>query len=71
MDKLRPILQAIRETFPNSPHTNMYAHFGDEVAVYGEAVCVFSEMNPIRLYFYGTFTLLQEYYIRYHFRYKA
>lgn len=29
MDKLRPILQKIRETFPNSPHTNMYARFGD------------------------------------------
>ena len=29
MDKLRPILQKIRETFPNSPHTNLYARFGD------------------------------------------
>ena len=29
MDKLRPILQKIRETFPDSPHTNMYARFGD------------------------------------------
>lgn len=29
MDKLRPILQEIRTTFPNSPHTNMYARFGD------------------------------------------
>lgn len=29
MDKLRPILQEIRKTFPNSPHTNMYARFGD------------------------------------------
>lgn len=29
MDKLRPILLAVRETFPNSPHTNMYARFGD------------------------------------------
>lgn len=29
MDKLRPILQEIRKTFPNSTHTNMYARFGD------------------------------------------
>lgn len=29
MDKLRPILLEIRKTFPNSPHTNMYARFGD------------------------------------------
>ena len=29
MEKLRPILQEIRKTFPNSPHTNMYARFGD------------------------------------------
>lgn len=29
MDKLRPILQEIRKTFPDSPHTNMYARFGD------------------------------------------
>lgn len=29
MEKLRPILQEIRKTFPNSPHTNMYARYGD------------------------------------------
>lgn len=27
--KLVEILEAVRETFPNSPHTNMYARFGD------------------------------------------
>lgn len=29
MDRLRPILQEIQNVFPNSPHTNMYARFGD------------------------------------------
>lgn len=29
MDKLRPILQKVHETFPNSPHTNFYARFDD------------------------------------------
>ena len=29
MDKLRPILQAVHKTFLDSPHTNMYARFGD------------------------------------------
>lgn len=29
MKKLRPILEAVRRTFPNSPHTNMYARVSD------------------------------------------
>ena len=51
MDKLRPILQEIRKTFPNSPHTNMYARFGDIYKRYSvEDLKEMKELNVKFLY---------------------
>ncbi len=51
MDELRPILQKIRETFPNSPHTNMYARFGDIYKNYTvEDLKELKELNVKHLY---------------------
>ncbi|MBQ9663529.1 MAG: radical SAM protein [Oscillospiraceae bacterium] len=51
MDKLRPILQEVRKTFPNSPHTNMYARFGDIYKRYSvEDLKEMKELNVKFLY---------------------
>ena len=49
MDKLRPILQEVRKTFPNSPHTNMYARFGDIYKRY--SVADLKEMKELNVKF--------------------
>ena len=51
MDKLRPILEEIRKTFPNSPHTNMYARFGDIYKRYSvDDLKEMKELNVKHLY---------------------
>ncbi len=51
MDELRPILEKIQETFPNSPHTNMYARFGDIYKNYTtEDIMELKRLNVKQLY---------------------